>query len=118
MCSSPRPRGDFRTFPLSLPPAPDCQADVSKTAASLNELIAVLNDGVEFFGEAAVRTEHPEYRDLFGRLAATKQAIAEHLRAAGREVEFHAFPSIQGHDSFLIDLARFEPAIRNFLKSI
>jgi uncharacterized protein (TIGR02284 family) len=59
---------------------------VSKTAASLNELIAVLNDGVEFFSEAALRTEQPEYRDLFGRLAATKQAIAEHLRA---EVEQH-----------------------------
>ena len=44
--------------------------------------------------------------------------IAEQLRAAGREVEFHAFPCVQGHDSFLIDLARFEPAIGNFLKSI
>lgn len=80
MCSSPRPRGDFRTFPF-FRPAPDCQADVSKTAASLNELIAVLNDGVEFFSDAAVRTEQPEYRDLFGRLAATKLAIADHLRA-------------------------------------
>ena len=38
--------------------------------------------------------------------------------AAGRHVEFHAFPSVQGHDSFLVDLARFEPAIGNFLKSI
>ena len=47
-----------------------------------------------------------------------QQAIAEHLRAAGREVEFHAFPSPQGHDSFLVDYARFEPAIANFLRKL
>jgi homoserine O-acetyltransferase len=44
--------------------------------------------------------------------------IANHLRDAGRDVEFHAFPSLQGHDSFLIDLARFEPAIGQFLQRI
>jgi homoserine O-acetyltransferase/O-succinyltransferase len=47
-----------------------------------------------------------------------QREIADQLRAAGREVEFHAFPSLQGHDAFLVDLARFEPAIGNFLKSI
>jgi homoserine O-acetyltransferase len=47
-----------------------------------------------------------------------QREIAERLRATGKEVEFHEFPSLQGHDSFLIDLARFEPAIGNFLKSI
>lgn len=47
-----------------------------------------------------------------------QQQIADHLKAAGRSVEFHAFDSPQGHDAFLVDLARFEPAIRNFLKSI
>ena len=46
-----------------------------------------------------------------------QREIADHLRAAGRAaVEFHAFPSLQGHDAFLVDLARFEPAIGNFLK--
>ena len=45
-----------------------------------------------------------------------QQAIADHLRAAGREVEFHAFPSPQGHDSFLVDYARFEPVIADFLR--
>ena len=45
-----------------------------------------------------------------------QQEIAELLRAAGTtEVEFHAFPSLQGHDAFLVDLARFEPAIGKFL---
>jgi homoserine O-acetyltransferase len=42
--------------------------------------------------------------------------IAGQLRRTGAEVEFHAFPSPQGHDAFLVDNARFEPAIRNFLE--
>lgn len=46
-----------------------------------------------------------------------QQEIADHLKAAGNAVEFHAFDSPQGHDAFLVDLARFEPAIRDFLKS-
>ena len=29
----------------------------------------------------------------------------------GASVEFHAFPSLQGHDAFLVDMARFQPAI-------
>jgi homoserine O-acetyltransferase len=44
--------------------------------------------------------------------------LAEHLRRAGIEVEFHAFPSPQGHDAFLVDSARFEPAIRDFLAKV
>ncbi len=47
-----------------------------------------------------------------------QREIAEHLRAPGREVEFHAFPSLQGHDAFLVDLARFEPAIGGFLSGV
>ena len=47
-----------------------------------------------------------------------QREIAEHLRAAGNTVEFQAFASPQGHDSFLVDLPRFEPAIAGFLKSI
>jgi homoserine acetyltransferase len=43
------------------------------------------------------------------------RARVERLEAAGAEVEFHAFPSEAGHDSFLVDLARFEGAIRGFL---
>jgi homoserine O-acetyltransferase len=45
-----------------------------------------------------------------------QREIADHLRAAGGQVEFHAFPSLQGHDAFLVDLERFEPAIRSFLE--
>jgi homoserine O-acetyltransferase/O-succinyltransferase len=44
-----------------------------------------------------------------------QQAIGAGLKAAGADVEFHAFPSVAGHDSFLVDLPRFEAAIGNFL---
>ena len=46
-----------------------------------------------------------------------QREIADHLRAAAHaRVEYHAFPSLQGHDAFLVDLARFEPAIGGFLR--
>ena len=44
--------------------------------------------------------------------------IAEHLRKVGVDVEFHAFPSPQGHDAFLVDGARFEPVIAEFLSKL
>jgi homoserine O-acetyltransferase len=45
-----------------------------------------------------------------------QREIADHLRSAAHAtVEYHAFPSLQGHDAFLVDLARFEPALGNFL---
>ncbi len=44
-----------------------------------------------------------------------QQAIGAGLGAAGADVRFDAFPSIAGHDSFLVDLPRFEAAIGNFL---
>ena len=47
-----------------------------------------------------------------------QREIAEQLRAPGRTVEFHAFPSLQGHDAFLVDLPRFEPAIGGFLATV
>lgn len=42
-------------------------------------------------------------------------ALAEGLREQGVSVVFHALPSLQGHDSFLVDIDRFGPAIRDFL---
>jgi len=47
-----------------------------------------------------------------------QREVADHLRAAAHAtVEYHAFPSLQGHDAFLVDLPRFEPAIGSFLKT-
>jgi homoserine O-acetyltransferase/O-succinyltransferase len=47
-----------------------------------------------------------------------QREIARHLETAGTPVEFHAFPSLQGHDAFLADHERFEPAVAGFLEGL
>lgn len=47
-----------------------------------------------------------------------QEEIATHLRNAGRNVSFSRLPSIQGHDSFLVDMDRFCPVIGDFLRSV
>jgi len=42
-------------------------------------------------------------------------AIAAAFRANGTAVQFAPLPSLEGHDAFLVDLARFDPEIRGFL---
>jgi homoserine O-acetyltransferase len=44
-----------------------------------------------------------------------QEEIATVLRSLGRDVQFTHLPSIQGHDSFLVDMDRFCPAIGDFL---
>lgn len=48
---------------------------------------------------------------------AEQRALAAALEAAGIRTRFVALPSIQGHDSFLVDIDRFDPTIRAFLAS-
>jgi homoserine O-acetyltransferase len=40
-----------------------------------------------------------------------QEELAECLEQPGREVEFAALPSLQGHDAFLADMDRFRPLI-------
>lgn len=47
-----------------------------------------------------------------------QEEIAEGLAASGAAVEFHAVPSEQGHDAFLVDHERFGALIGAFLKEI
>lgn len=42
-------------------------------------------------------------------------AIAEAFRASGAPVRFARLPSLEGHDAFLVDIARFDAEIRAFL---
>jgi homoserine O-acetyltransferase len=42
-------------------------------------------------------------------------AIAQDMQAAGIDTRFLPLPSIEGHDAFLVDLPRFDAAIRGFL---
>jgi homoserine O-acetyltransferase len=44
-----------------------------------------------------------------------QRALAEAAQATGHETVFAPLPSVQGHDSFLVDLPRFGPVIRDFL---
>lgn len=44
-----------------------------------------------------------------------QEQIAEGLRAGGADSRFLPLPSPQGHDAFLVDLARFAPAVADFL---
>lgn len=45
-----------------------------------------------------------------------QQELAEGLKRPGREVEFAELPSVQGHDSFLVDHERFGPILAGFFK--
>lgn len=51
--------------------------------------------------------------DLLFPLIQQKE-LAEGLKASVNEVDFRTLPSIQGHDSFLVDMDRFRPAIASF----
>ena len=43
-----------------------------------------------------------------------QEQLAECLEREGREVEFVSLPSIQGHDSFLVDMDGFRPVIARY----
>lgn len=44
-----------------------------------------------------------------------QRELAEAAEAAGAATRFHELPSVQGHDAFLIDSARFGPPLEAFL---
>ena len=44
-----------------------------------------------------------------------QQQVAEGLRQSCGDVEFVELESIQGHDSFLVDMDRFRPPVHDFL---
>ena len=47
-----------------------------------------------------------------------QQEIAEGLREGGADAHFLPLPSPQGHDAFLVDIARFGPAVEGFLDTL
>ena len=47
-----------------------------------------------------------------------QQALADALKRAGVDARFEALASRQGHDSFLVDMERFRPAIGEFLATL
>ena len=47
-----------------------------------------------------------------------QEQIADGLRAGGADASFLPLESPQGHDAFLVDIARFDPAVRGFLATL
>ncbi len=47
-----------------------------------------------------------------------QEQLADGLRAGGADVTFAPLPSPQGHDAFLVDIARFGPVVGDFLASL
>ena len=47
-----------------------------------------------------------------------QEQIAEGLRRGGADAQFLGLDSPQGHDAFLVDFARFGPAVRSFLDAL
>jgi homoserine O-acetyltransferase len=47
-----------------------------------------------------------------------QQELAEGLGLGGRPVQFARLPSLQGHDSFLVDMDRFRPLVAEFLGTL
>ena len=47
-----------------------------------------------------------------------QEQIADGLRAGGADVTFAPLPSPQGHDAFLVDIARFGPVVGDFLGNL
>lgn len=45
-----------------------------------------------------------------------QRELADGLERAGREVSFESLPSVQGHDSFLVDTERFGRVVGGFLR--
>ena len=53
---------------------------MSRTSASLAELVSTLNDGVAFYERAAAKVADPEFVALFQRMARLKRAISGDLK--------------------------------------
>ena len=47
-----------------------------------------------------------------------QRELAQLLQTSGRETQFLELPSPQGHDSFLVDMDRFRPAIKGFFDGL
>ncbi len=47
-----------------------------------------------------------------------QEQLADGLRAGGADVTFAPLPSPQGHDAFLVDIARFGPVVGDFLAGL
>ena len=47
-----------------------------------------------------------------------QQSVAAMLTESGLDVSFHALPSLQGHDAFLVDKEHFAPLMAEFFQNL
>ena len=83
--------------------------------------VAEYGGGDVMKGLAGIRVERAMaigvHTDILFPLQQQEQ-IAQGLRAGGAEADFLPLPSPQGHDAFLVDIARFGPAVAGFLNAL
>jgi len=95
---------------------PNCYLYLSRSMDWFD--LAEYADGDVLAGLASIRVEKSlsigVHTDILFPLQQQEQ-VADGLRAGGAESEFVHLPSPQGHDAFLVDIARFGPVIAGFL---
>jgi homoserine O-acetyltransferase len=83
--------------------------------------VAEYGGGDLMAGLASIRVERSlsigVHTDILFPLQQQEQ-VADGLRAGGADAEFVPLPSPQGHDAFLVDIARFGPVIAGFLAKL
>jgi homoserine O-acetyltransferase len=98
---------------------PNCYLYLSRSMDWFD--VAEYGDGDVMKGLAKIRLERAlaigVETDILFPLQQQEQ-VADGLRAGGADSEFLPLPSPQGHDAFLVDIARFGPAIERFLTRI
>jgi homoserine O-acetyltransferase/O-succinyltransferase len=93
---------------------PNCYLYISRAMDNFD--IAAHGDAVEVFRRAKLESALVVgvESDLLFTIGEQAQ-IAADLEAAGVATKFTPLPSVEGHDAFLVDLPRFDAAVRGFL---
>jgi homoserine O-acetyltransferase len=98
---------------------PNCYLYLSRSMDWFD--LAEYADGDVMAGLASIRVEKSlsigVHTDILFPLQQQEQ-VAEGLALGGAQAEFVPLPSPQGHDAFLVDIARFGPVIAGFLQRL
>jgi homoserine O-acetyltransferase len=93
---------------------PNCYLYLSRAMDCFD--IAAHGTPAEVYGRAGIKSALVIGVESDFLFAITEQAqIAHDMGAAGIDIRFAELPCIEGHDAFLVDLPRFDAAIRGFL---
>ena len=98
---------------------PNCYLYISRAM----DLFDLADHGGSVAGSAEAlhcraRADHRRRRPICCFRSSSSRSWRRVSRPAAREVEFARLPSLQGHDSFLVDMDRFRPVIADFLRKL